>query len=113
MCDDLFDNVDATVVCRQIVGFSDQGTYKNSVLRIIITIHYIITGALFLSRGSLSTGIGPIFLSLLRCSGDESSLLDCRRNRNQPIGLHTCEHGQDVAVQCKGTYLEFSPRRLL
>ena len=42
---------------------------------------------------------GPIFLDGLRCSGTESSLLDCNRGLNS-IGLTTCTHSDDVWIQC-------------
>lgn len=44
----------------------------------------------------------PIWLDNLVCSGDENSLVDCRRNR---IGDHNCNHDQDAGLVCsKGTY---------
>ena len=55
-----------------------------------------------LSRGTIASGSGPIFLSGLRCTGDESSLLGCARQDNQPTGLQSCGHEQDVAVRCTG-----------
>ncbi len=58
--------------------------------------------AVFLNRGSVEDGTGPLYLSELVCTGDESSLLDCGRWRHQPIGLQTCGHDQDVAVRCMG-----------
>ena len=50
-----------------------------------------------------SNETSPIYLSELTCEGGEPSLLDCSRRHNQPTGLQTCDHSQDVAVRCKGT----------
>lgn len=44
-------------------------------------------------------GSGPIFLSNLICQGSEKNLLECS---SQPIGLHTCDHTQDVGIECEG-----------
>lgn len=48
-------------------------------------------------------GTGPIYLSDLRCNGNEMSLLECMRQDNQPTGLQSCGHDQDVSIQCRGT----------
>ncbi len=56
----------------------------------------------FRPRGSHDQGFGSIFLSGLLCNGDESSLLDCVTTRNQPPGTSSCQHSQDVAIQCTG-----------
>ena len=62
----------------------------------------------FLARGSHEEGSGPVFLSVLFCDGDESSLSECPTSRNQPPGTFTCQHDQDVAIQCSGMFLIFS-----
>ena len=45
-------------------------------------------------------GSGPIFLDRVTCSSKNVSLFECDSN---PVGVHTCTHSQDVAVQCFGT----------
>ena len=55
-----------------------------------------------LPTSSYVHGTGAIFLSNLRCSGDESAILDCYRWFNIPIGLVKCSHAQDVGVLCPG-----------
>lgn len=63
------------------------------------------TGASLLSQGSYMEGSGPIYLSELLCTGTEASLLECDRRRNRPTGLQTCDHSQDVFIQCTGSSL--------
>lgn len=85
VCDDRFGSEDAAVACSQISGYSRQ---EASVV----------------SRGSSASGDGPIFLSDLNCVGSEASLLDCRRQEHQPVGLQNCGHSKDVAIKCTGIY---------
>ncbi|HEY1100731.1 MAG TPA: scavenger receptor cysteine-rich domain-containing protein [Myxococcota bacterium] len=77
ICDDSFDNVDATVACRQL-GFS--------------------SGTAVLSAG-LGAGAETqsIWLDDLLCSGTEARLELCT---NPGVGVHNCSHGEDVGVTC-------------
>ena len=54
-----------------------------------------LSGAIF-GPGSV---FAPIYLDNVFCIGNESNLLNCRRN---PIGVHDCSHSQDVSVDCLG-----------
>ena len=83
VCDDRFGSEDASVACSQITGYSRQG-------------------ASVVAGNSSITGDGPIFLSDLNCVGTETSLLDCRRQHNIPVGLQACIHSQDVYIKCSG-----------
>ena len=83
VCDDRFGSEDASVACSQITGYSRQG-------------------ASVVAGNSSITGDGPIFLSDLNCVGTETSLLDCRRLEHHPVGLQSCDHSQDVSIQCTG-----------
>ena len=47
-------------------------------------------------------GSGPIFLEQLACSGSESTILDC--DRHAILGLTTCDHTEDIGVQCRGRW---------
>ena len=60
-------------------------------------------GAEMLDVAQFDSGIGPIFLDKLLCSGSETTLLECRRFT--PLGLTTCEHSQDAVVRCFGMIL--------
>eukprot|EP00117_Sycon_ciliatum_P010401 scpid20566/ scgid12315/ Deleted in malignant brain tumors 1 protein; Hensin len=76
VCDDLFDLVDASVVCRQLgLGLA------SSTLRAI--------------SNHIPTGTGPIYLDDVECIGSEKSILDCPARSGQG-----CSHSEDVGVQC-------------
>ena len=47
---------------------------------------------------------GPIFLDQLTCSNSDRNLLDCSRG-GTIIGLTSCDHTQDVWVECEGNLL--------
>ena len=53
-------------------------------------------------RNEFAFGSGPIFLDQLDCNGDEQSLVDCAIH--SPIGIHSCDHSEDVGIQCEGGY---------
>ncbi|XP_041470189.1 deleted in malignant brain tumors 1 protein-like isoform X2 [Lytechinus variegatus] len=75
VCDDSWDDTDATVVCQSL-GF-ESGTAN--------------TNAYF------GEGSGDILLDDVSCDGDESSLLECS---NPGIGVHNCGHSEDAGVTC-------------
>ena len=76
ICDDGWDDNDATVVCREL-GLLN-GTAKRQV-----------------QHGS---DTGPVWLSQVSCLGNESKLSHCMHNGAGIIG--NCSHAQDVGVQC-------------
>uniref|UniRef100_A0A3Q4HP17 SRCR domain-containing protein n=1 Tax=Neolamprologus brichardi TaxID=32507 RepID=A0A3Q4HP17_NEOBR len=79
VCDDYWDLKDAQVVCRQI----NCGT------------------ALEAPRSALfGAGTGQIWLDNVGCSGNESSLIECKYNQ---FGTNNCGHQQDAGVICSGT----------
>ena len=57
-------------------------------------------GATAYSNAHFGRGSGGIFLDYVGCRGTESSLLSCS---NHGIGVHSCQHGEDVGVGCRGT----------
>ena len=83
VCNERFGSEDAAVACFGVAGFSRQ---EASVL----------------PGGPAVSGDGPIFLSDLNCDGSERTLLECRRQDNQPLGLQTCDHTSDVSISCTG-----------
>ena len=79
VCDDGWDDTDASVVCKQL-GFNSSGTAIGSA--------------------GFGQGSGPIWLDNVMCSGNESSLAHCIH-----LGLNVtrnCSHSQDAGVKCQG-----------
>ncbi|XP_070562183.1 neurotrypsin-like [Ptychodera flava] len=75
VCDDFFENVDATVACREL-GYS--------------------CGIPF-SSAYFGEGTGPIWMDETTCWGTETHLRDCG---SAGWGVHNCEHSKDVGVAC-------------
>eukprot|EP00731_Ephydatia_muelleri_P028213 Em0019g1086a len=75
VCDDLWDNTDATIACRQL-GYG---------------------GGTALSFAYYGQGTGSIWLDDVGCVGTEARLWDCA---NSGIGIHNCDHSEDASVQC-------------
>ncbi|XP_029514924.1 macrophage receptor MARCO-like [Oncorhynchus nerka] len=73
VCDDSFDTVDGTVLCK--------------------TLGYQRASAVF----TASPGVGKIWLDDLRCTGTEASVFDCPHNG---MGINNCQHNEDAGVQC-------------
>nr|XP_056720380.1 soluble scavenger receptor cysteine-rich domain-containing protein SSC5D-like [Euleptes europaea] len=84
VCDDGWDLLDATVVCRELG-----------------------CGAPLLSPGNAryGPGSGPIWLDDVNCTGKESTLQHCQ---SQPWGQHNCNHHEDASVICIGTWKPLS-----
>ena len=78
VCDDNWDMKDAQVVCRQL-GFP-----------------YAVSAPKSAHFGSRS---GNIWLDEVRCSGTESSIVDCSHNG---WGSHDCGSSEDASVICSG-----------
>ena len=76
VCDDGWDNADATVVCRQLGFYSRVTAY----------------GSAYYGKGT-----GRIWLSKLSCFGNESSLFECGQ---LSVGSKNCTHTNDAAVTC-------------
>ncbi|KAJ8036347.1 Neurotrypsin [Holothuria leucospilota] len=82
ICDDSWDDNDASVVCRAL-GFTNPATAFD--------------GAFY------GEGTGEILLSNIDCDGTERRLEEC----NQKSGfVNNCEHSEDAGVRCtpKGKY---------
>ena len=77
MCDDFWDDNDATVICKQL-GYS--GGYAR----------------VFAYFGE---GSGLILLDNVNCNGGESSLFECYYNT---FGEHDCGHNEDAGAICYG-----------
>ncbi|XP_069779496.1 LOW QUALITY PROTEIN: lysyl oxidase homolog 3B-like [Narcine bancroftii] len=83
VCDDRWDLVSASVVCRQL-GF---GSARDAL-----------TGA------RMGRGMGPIYLNEVRCGGFEKSVWDCP---SKNISQDDCSHSEDAAVRCNVPYMGY------
>jgi len=79
VCDDGWDDTDATVVCRQL-GF--------------------LNGTAIIMRAQCGLPPGPVWLSKVRCLGNETKLSHCIHNGAGNVG--NCTYSQDAEVQCSG-----------
>lgn len=83
VCDDGFDDLDATVACRQL-GYQ----YGRAV-----------------SSADTEDGTGPIWLDDVACTtGSETRLISCAK-KGDSVGQHNCNHFEDVGVQCSNSPL--------
>ena len=48
-------------------------------------------------QAAFGQGNGPVFLSNVQCTGNESSLLSCS---HQGIGVTSCDHSYDAGAVC-------------
>ena len=77
VCDDEWDDIDASVVCR------DLGLLGGTATR----------------QAQYGSGTGPVWLSQVDCLGNENKLSHCNHNGAGVIG--NCSNAQDAGVQCK------------
>ena len=60
-------------------------------------------GAIAYSGSYFGVGVGHVLFDRLRCSGTESSVVDCQHSAVlQPY--YRCGHNRDFGVECPGTY---------
>ena len=85
VCDDLFDNNGAMVVCRQL-GFNP-------------------VGAVAVLRAGFGQGADPIWLDNVDCRGTEENIDSCPHNA---WGVHNCGHFEDAGVVCICKLLVFA-----
>ncbi|XP_071836532.1 scavenger receptor cysteine-rich domain-containing protein DMBT1-like isoform X1 [Apostichopus japonicus] len=76
ICDDEWDDNDASVICRQL-GYEGIGVGWQSA--------------------KFGQGTGSIWLDNVACSGSEQHIAECGSN---DWGAHNCAHGEDASVSC-------------
>ena len=58
--------------------------------------------AIAVTQASFGAGEGPIYLTGVRCLGNEADLLDCP---SSGVGVHLgCPHSQDAGAYCTGEW---------
>ncbi|KAM6969969.1 uncharacterized protein marco [Aplochiton taeniatus] len=100
VCDDNFDSLDGTVICKMLGFRRAQSVYTSANSG----------GTTLLSDTSLSTcgryvhvfsiyllGTGQIWLDELQCTGSETNIFDCPHSGR---GVNDCTHSEDAGVQC-------------
>ena len=77
VCDDAFNNTDATVACSMF-GYKKGTAYGTA------------------TKGRASDEV-PIWFDDMECTGSEKSIFDCQ---HRGVGIQNCNHGEDVAIRC-------------
>ena len=92
VCDDLWSSVDARVVCRQL-GLPFQSKFKKKNPVLLGCDNYILADA---SARQFGSGVGPIYLDNVACSGSEAALHNCSYDSD----ASDCSHSEDAGVSC-------------
>ena len=102
VCDQMWDDSDASVVCRQLslnssgkLMLADQLIIASADLMFACTWY---TGSVSLRGASFGRGTGRIWLSNVQCMGNERRLSNCTTIFN---GTSSCSHAQDAGVRCQ------------
>ncbi len=101
VCSNRFGTNEAVVVCRQL-QFSESSESGSCIYINNDSLSKLCVGVISIIGSDLSEfgqSPSPIFLDNLACTGSESNLSSCHRS---VIGLHQCDHSQDVGLQCFG-----------
>lgn len=97
VCNNFFRAVDARVACNQLPGFNRQGMINFSNFFVI---NKFVAGGMTIAPREFIQ-FGPIFLDQLFCTDSDTTLEECSRGI-AGIGLTSCNHTEDVWIQCSG-----------
>ena len=96
VCDQMWDDIDAGVVCRQLklatIGNISIVTSGSKCLPYICKI-----GAQSVSGAGFGEGTGMIWLNDVQCTGSEDGLMNCTVSSSV---ADSCTHMQDAGVRC-------------
>ena len=96
VCSSMWGTLNSNVVCKQL-GHMELGTMINDFAFII---NCTFTGSVtYINAIQFGQGTGPILMSAVDCSGQESNLIECPY---QPFSNSLCTHYHDVGVKCEG-----------
>ena len=113
VCDDAWDNADATVVCREL-GYSTLGKkfciwlcmYKvnSDGVLVLLVFWYMceLADAVSFRNAHFGRGVGPIYLDNVDCSGSENNLFNCS---NSSVVSCASGHSEDAGVRCQGRFI--------
>ena len=95
VCDNMWNNLDAQVVCRML-------GYSGMIIEAMISISFepMFIGGNALLNAYYGQGSGAPLLDRVNCIGNETSLLACP---SSGLSIASCTHAHDASVQCIGT----------
>ena len=107
VCDNMWSNLDAQVVCRQL-GLIGMILQCNSS-RPTIDTDCLDAGGVALSNAYYGQGNVSLLLDNMNCIGSENSLLNCS---NSGVGVTSCTHAHDASVNCTGNGIAYTMNKI-
>lgn len=96
VCDQTWDVMDGSVVCRQL------GLVSIGRLKMFQAVDHIFNSFFFVGveapgQATFGQGVGRIWLDNIQCAGNERELTHCIANSS---GINSCTHAEDAGVRC-------------